>query len=141
MSGNRLPAATSEKSTLPASKSSRLMLIASSSVIVHDFDIPRCSLAPFKAYPPLIVNTDAVLPAAIAMQRFKPIAGRNPQIFQILGRVHRKQLGSRTALHLVRHRLHGKTGEQRCRSLVGEALDTGKKRTGKRFCKERCGTY
>src|SRR6266850_1972485 len=52
MSGNRLPVATSEKSTRPASKSSRLMLIASPSVIVHDLHIPRRSLAPFKAYPP-----------------------------------------------------------------------------------------
>src|ERR1700712_5776308 len=35
MSGNRLPVATSEKSTRPASKSSRLMLIASPSLLAN----------------------------------------------------------------------------------------------------------
>jgi hypothetical protein len=36
------------------------MLIASPSVIVHNLYIPRRSLAPFKAYPPLIVDANAV---------------------------------------------------------------------------------
>src|SRR5882724_3689533 len=125
MSGNRLPVATSEKSTRPASKSSRLMLIASSSVIVHDRHIPRRSLAPFKAYPPLIVDTDAVLSTPVAMQSFEPIARRHPQIVELFGRIHSKEPGSCTALNLVRHGLDRITGKQRCRALVGEALDHG----------------
>jgi hypothetical protein len=36
------------------------MLIASPSVIVHDLYIPRPGLAPFKAYPPSIVDANAV---------------------------------------------------------------------------------
>src|SRR5882757_1282333 len=125
MSGNRLPVATSEKSTRPASKSSRLMLIASPSVIVHDLRIPRRSLAPFKAYPPLIVDADAVLSTPVAMQGFEPITRRHPQIVELFGRVNGKELGSCAALNLVRHGLDRITGKQRCRALVGEALDHG----------------
>src|SRR5256885_994141 len=84
---------------------SRSMLIASSSVIVHDRHIPRRALAPFKAYPPLIVDADAVLSAAVAVQSFKAIARRNPQIVELLGRVDGEELGSRPALDLVRQSL------------------------------------
>jgi hypothetical protein len=101
------------------------MLIASSSVIVHDLHIPCRSLAPFEAYPPLIIDADAVLSTTVAMQSFEPIARRHPQIVELLGRVDGKQLGSCTALNLVRQRLDRITGKQRCRALVGEALDRG----------------
>jgi len=63
------------------------MLIASSFVIVHDFHIPRRSLTPFKAYPPLIVDADAVLATPVAVQSFEPIARRHPQIVKRLCRV------------------------------------------------------
>src|SRR3954462_13295492 len=89
MSGNRLPVATSEKSTRPASRSSRLMLIGSSSVIVHDLDAPGRSLAPFEAYPPLIVDANAGLPSR-PVQALEPIAGRHPQIVKLFGRVRRR---------------------------------------------------
>src|SRR4051794_32675197 len=90
MSGNRLPVATSEKSTRPASRSSRLMLIGSSCVIVHDLAAPGRSLAPFEAYPPLIVDANAVLSTPAAVQSFEPIAGRHPQIVKLFGRVRRR---------------------------------------------------
>src|SRR3954463_13888107 len=48
------------------------MLIASSLVVIHDLHIPRRRLAPFKAYTPLIVDADAVLPA--------PVADRHPEV-------------------------------------------------------------
>jgi len=40
LSGSRLPMPTSAKSTRPASKSSRLILMPSSLVVVHDLDVP-----------------------------------------------------------------------------------------------------
>ena len=61
----------------------------------------------------------------VAMQSFEPITRRHPQIVELLGRVHGKELGSRTALNLVRHGLDRITGKQRCRALVGEGLDHG----------------
>jgi hypothetical protein len=56
------------------------MLIALSSVIIHNFYIPCRRPAPLKAYPPLIVDADAVLSMSVAMQGFEPIARRHPQI-------------------------------------------------------------
>jgi hypothetical protein len=56
------------------------MLIALTSVIVHDLDIPRRSVPPFEANPPLIVDADAVLSAAAAVQSFKHV-GRNSEAY------------------------------------------------------------
>jgi hypothetical protein len=49
------------------------MLIASSSVVIHDLDAPRRAFSPLQAYPPLIVDADAMLPAAIPVQSFETI--------------------------------------------------------------------
>lgn len=52
------------------------------SVIVHDFDIESIIALPDEAYAPLIVDADAVLAFAAALQRFKPVGGRYAQVFQ-----------------------------------------------------------
>src|SRR4051794_9012561 len=101
------------------------MLIVLSSVIVRDLDVPCRSLAPFKTYPPLIVDADAVLSTPVAVQSFQPVTGRHPQIVELFGRVQGQELGSCTALNLVWQGLDRITGKQRGRALVGEALDHG----------------
>jgi hypothetical protein len=45
-------------------------------MIVHDLDIQRVIGAPAKAHPPLVVDPNAVLALAIALQCFEPVAGR-----------------------------------------------------------------
>jgi len=46
-------------------------------MVVDDLDV-KCTCAfPAKADPPLIVDTDAVLPLALALQRFEPVTRRN----------------------------------------------------------------
>src|ERR1700744_4613750 len=99
MRGNRLPLLTSAKSTRPASKSSRLTVI-SSSVIVHDFNVPDRTVVPLKAYPPLIVDADTVLPSPIAPQRLQPIARWYEQIVELLGCIDSEKLGSCATLNL-----------------------------------------
>jgi hypothetical protein len=49
------------------------------SVVIDDLDITRTVVGPDKTQPPLRVDTDAVLPASITVQRFEPISGRAPQ--------------------------------------------------------------
>ena len=49
-------------------------------MIVHDFYIIEIAVSFNKAYAKLIVDANAVLPLPIAVQRFKSIRGRNPQI-------------------------------------------------------------
>src|SRR5713226_1680109 len=83
MSGILLPVMTSAKSMRPASRSSRLTLMASSFVAIHDLDIPRRPFAPLEAYPPLIVDADAMLCAPIAVRGFEPVARRNPQVVEL----------------------------------------------------------
>jgi len=70
-------------------------------VIVHDLDVPCFTLTPSEAYPPSLVDADAVLTAPIAVQGFEVVTRWNPQIVQLRGRVDRKKLGSSAALNLV----------------------------------------
>src|ERR1700756_5708487 len=57
-------------------------------VIVYDLNIYRASgpCRPFKADPPLIVDTDAVLALAVAFQGFKAVAGQSREISNNRGR-------------------------------------------------------
>ena len=71
-------------------------------MVVHDFNIQRGtadrSLLPAKADSPLIVDTDTVLPFAIALERLKMITRRNPQIGNGTRLIEVKQLAPRYPL-------------------------------------------
>src|SRR5436309_1895667 len=99
------------------------MLIASSSVVIHDLDVPRRAFSPLKAYPPLIVGADAMLAAAIPMQSFETIARRGAQVVELFRRVDGEKLCSRPALNPVRQSPDQVAGKHRCRMLVSEAFD------------------
>ncbi len=64
-------------------------------MIIHNFNVVHIAVFPSEAHPPLIVDTNAVLPLPIAFQRFKLIAGRLPEILQGSGTVKIKQLPPR----------------------------------------------
>jgi hypothetical protein len=49
-------------------------------VIVDDFGLVRMTIPPNEVNPPLIVDSDRMLAAAAALQRFEPIARRNRKI-------------------------------------------------------------
>lgn len=80
-------------------------------MVVHDLDIPCRAFVPFEAYPPLIVDTDTVLSAPIAVQSFKAIARRNPQIVEPFSRVESEKLGSTPALNLIGQALNRVAGK------------------------------
>ena len=44
-------------------------------MIVRNFDVERIAAIPDETEPPLIINTDAVLSFAIAVQRFESLPG------------------------------------------------------------------
>jgi len=92
-------------------------------VIVDNLNIPSRAATPFEAYPPLIVDADAVLPAPVAVQSFETIAGRNAQIVELLRGVDGKKLRSGPALNLIRQSPDHVAAKQRGRSLVGKALN------------------
>ena len=45
-------------------------------VIIHDLDIPGIRIFPSKTDPPTIIDSDAPLSGPIALEFFKPVAGR-----------------------------------------------------------------
>lgn len=49
-------------------------------MVIDDLNLVSVSLPPDKTDPPLVANPDAVLPLAIAMKRFEPIAGRRREV-------------------------------------------------------------
>jgi hypothetical protein len=54
------------------------------SVIIDNLDVrwPRRSIRPLETDAPLIVDADAVLPLAIALQRFEPVSRQRRQILK-----------------------------------------------------------
>jgi hypothetical protein len=51
-------------------------------MIVDDLDVKDIAVFPAKADPPLIIDADAVLPLALALESFEPISWRNPEILE-----------------------------------------------------------
>jgi hypothetical protein len=54
-------------------------------VVIRDLDVRGSRRRPYEADAVLIIDADAVLPGAIAFQRFQAIAGRNAQIIDSSG--------------------------------------------------------
>src|SRR3990172_5602435 len=74
------------------------------SVIVHDLHLLRPGVGPDEAQPPLVVDADAVLPGAIALQRFEPICRRCAQIPQLRGVIEHLELASSHTLDIAEPR-------------------------------------
>src|SRR4051794_26962665 len=53
-------------------------------VVVDNFNLPGIPVDPAEADPPLVIDTDAVLPAPIALKCFERIARRRAKLFERL---------------------------------------------------------
>ena len=51
-------------------------------MVIYDFNFFSTGIRPAKAKPPLIVYANTVLARATAFERFKTVAGRDPQIIK-----------------------------------------------------------
>jgi len=60
-------------------------------VVVHDFNLVRVPVTPGKADPPAVVDPNAVLPGAVALQSFEPVAANGPQVRETGGRMQPSQ--------------------------------------------------
>jgi hypothetical protein len=67
----------------------------SSSVIIHDFHFVRFRFAPHKADAVLIVDSNAVLALAVALQGFQPVACRLTKIVEAIGVIEYLQFATR----------------------------------------------
>ena len=71
-------------------------------MVVHYLDLVGVSFAPDKADAPLLVDSDAVLPASITRKGFQSIPWRNPQIVDGCGIVQNHQFPLSPALNILR---------------------------------------
>ena len=70
-------------------------------MVIDDFDIVGISSVPSKADAPLVIDADAVLAGAVALQRLQTVAGRNAQIVQSCRGIQLSQLLQRRALNVA----------------------------------------
>jgi hypothetical protein len=71
-------------------------------VVINDFDFVRIVLSPDKANPPLVVESDRVLTAPIALQRFEAVRRRNTQVLEPLRIVQEAQFSQCDNLNILR---------------------------------------
>lgn len=90
-------------------------------MVIRDFHAEGVPILPDKANTKLVVDADAVLPAAIALQGFQPMAWRNSHEVQRGGGMELGQLAPGHALDVDPAAYTLAMGEGR-RVLVGEAL-------------------
>lgn len=82
------------------------------SVVINDFDLVGITVPPDEANPPFVINANAMLPVAVAFQRFQPISRRHLEIRQRFRAMKIDQLPSRNSLNASKPRdvLIGKQG-------------------------------
>jgi hypothetical protein len=72
-----------------------MLIVFTPSVVVDNFHVFGPCVRPAKAYTPLIINTDTVLPLSVACERLKAIAWRRLQELQRCGCLKLSELTSR----------------------------------------------
>ncbi len=68
-------------------------------MVIDNLDLERVRSLPSKADPPLLVDSNAVLPGAIAFQRFQAIARRHAQVIEAPGLIQQQELAPSHALN------------------------------------------
>jgi hypothetical protein len=69
-------------------------------MVIHDLDFCWPAFCPGEANPPLVVDTNAVLPGAVALQQFKAVARRGSKVAQDFRIVQLSQLALCSALDI-----------------------------------------
>ena len=77
--------------------------------------------SPHKAHAPLVVDANAVLPAACAFEQFQPIVGWNAQIVYPFSVSHHTQFAPRNGLDLIGQRFGKLTLKDKTGGLRGKA--------------------
>jgi hypothetical protein len=105
------------------------MGMAFSSMVIDDLDVPGFAVSPNEANAPLLVDPNAVLSLPVAAQGFQAIAGRRPQIVNLLCRIDCDKLRARSPLDLPWQITDGVAGEDAAVRLSAKLLITTKRTT------------
>lgn len=92
-------------------------------VVVDDLDIERVGRAPDEADTPLLIDADAVLTSAIALERFEPVAWGHAKVGEGLGRIENYEFPKRNALEACRQPARATTLKERFRVGVAEGAN------------------
>ena len=92
-------------------------------MVINYLNSTRAIYRPHKTDSPLIIDANAVLSGAIALELLKTIAGRRPQIIERFSCIHHDELPEHCALKIARITPHRLAEEQPFSVLVAEALD------------------
>jgi hypothetical protein len=92
-------------------------------VIVNDLHLLWPSIRPHEADPPLVVDSDAVLPGAIALESFQPVSRWETKIVELFRRPHLAQFPQRRRIDPRIDRRHTLTTPQPLGRLVAERSD------------------
>lgn len=76
-------------------------------MVINDLDVIRITAFPYEAYPPLLIDPDAVLPFSVMMQSLKVVRRRNTQSLKNARGVKHLELDHRRSLNCLRQ-LSGK---------------------------------
>ena len=90
-------------------------------MVIHNFNVPCIRALPAEADTPLVIDANAVLAFALALQGFESIAGRYTQIVEAPGLIQQKEFPSRDPLNLRRQPPRGLIRKQSLGLRVGEA--------------------
>jgi hypothetical protein len=92
-------------------------------MVVNDFYLVDIAFPPDKAYPPLIVNADAVSARSPALQSFQAIGRRDAKVVQNSGIVEHTQLAPDHGLDILRQTPRNLTLPNLLSFLIREAFD------------------
>jgi hypothetical protein len=92
------------------------------SVIVDDLYVKGAALIESEAQAPLVVDTDAQLPRAASLKRFKAVVGRYAQIVKLSRSIKHLQFSFRDAAY-VDPAQNGVPRKKRCSGFALEGLD------------------
>jgi hypothetical protein len=94
-----------------------------SSVIVDDCHVVRIRAVPSEAHPPLVIDSNTVLPLSIAAKFLQPIARRHPQLVERFRRVDGDELTEHDAPEIRREPPDRFSGKQPLGVAIAEGLD------------------
>lgn len=92
-------------------------------MIVDNFNFMRMILMPEEADAPLVIDPNAVLPVAVALERLEMIAGRDKQVRQPGTGIEHSQLSASNAQYIRGEALGGLAQEHTGGAFAAKALD------------------
>ena len=92
-------------------------------MIINNLNLEGIAVSPPKADPPLVIDANAVLASAIALELLQAVAGRDAEIVELLGGIHQSQLAEHDAVKLGGEAPDAFAPEQPLGIAIGEAGD------------------